>query len=190
MIIFVMVCTLILLGLAEHASRRDDLRRLHVKFSIDSELTEPDEVVTLRYTVYNTSRLPVLYAGLSLELDPEVVICEDETWLAEHAHRDFLGTRIDHHFYLLPYRRFRGKVRISFRKRGTYELGRYYLERGYRRFAYIAVPDRRYWSGERRRGFVETLAAAGFGCAAGAAMLCCLGSCRGRANMVSRLGSR
>lgn len=130
MIIFVMVCTLILLGLAEHASRRDDLRRLHVKFSIDSELTEPDEVVTLRYTVYNTSRLPVLYAGLSLELDPEVVICEDETWLAEHAHRDFLGTRIDHHFYLLPYRRFRGKVRISFRKRGTYELGRYYLERG------------------------------------------------------------
>ena len=42
---------------------------------------------------------------------------------------------------------------------------RYYLERGYRRFAYVDVPDRRYWSGERRRGFVETLAGAGFGCA-------------------------
>ena len=42
---------------------------------------------------------------------------------------------------------------------------RYYLERGYRRFAFVDVPDGRYWSGERRRGFVETLAGAGFGCA-------------------------
>jgi len=42
---------------------------------------------------------------------------------------------------------------------------RYYMERGYRHFAYIDVPNGRYWSGERRRGFAETLAAAGFGCA-------------------------
>ncbi len=130
MIIFVMVCTLLLLALFELASRRESLRHLHLEFSIDSKLIEPDEAVTLRYTVYNTSRWPVLCANLSLQLDPEVLVCEDEDWMRVHAVRDYLGTRIDHHFYLPPYRKFSGKVRISFRQRGVYELGRYYLERG------------------------------------------------------------
>ncbi len=130
MILFVMICTLVLLGLAEHVSRREALRRLDVDFSIGSTLTEPDEVVTLRFTVHNTSRWPLLYAGLSLQLDPEIRICEDEAWLCQHANRDFLGTRLDFHFYLLPWRKFSGKVRLSFPQRGVYELGRYYLERG------------------------------------------------------------
>ncbi|MBR5342984.1 MAG: DUF58 domain-containing protein [Oscillospiraceae bacterium] len=130
MIIFIMICTVILLGVAQFISRRENLRRLYVEFSADSTLTEPDESVTLRFTVHNTGRWPVLYAGLSLQLDPEVLICEDEEWMSRHANRDFLGTRIDFHFYLLPYRKFSGKIRIAFRERGVYELGRYYLERG------------------------------------------------------------
>ena len=130
MIIFVMVCTLLLLALVEFFSRREELRHLHVEFSIDSRLTEPDELVTLRYTVHNTSRFPLLYAGLSLQLDPEVQVCEDEEFLRRTATRDYLGTRIDHHFYLLPYRKFSGKLRVSFRRRGLYDLGRYYLESG------------------------------------------------------------
>lgn len=130
MIIFIIVCSLLLLALMEYASRRDDLRHLHVEFSVDSPLTEPGEVVTLRYTVHNTSRWPVLCAALSLQLDPEVQFWEDEAPRQRTAHRDFLGTRIDHHFYLLPYRKFSGKARISFRQRGVYELGRYYLESG------------------------------------------------------------
>ena len=43
------------------------------------------------------------------------------------------------------------------------EAARYYLERGYRHFAYVDVPNGRFWSSERRRGFAETLAEAGFG---------------------------
>ncbi|MBR0056431.1 MAG: DNA-binding transcriptional regulator [Kiritimatiellae bacterium] len=42
---------------------------------------------------------------------------------------------------------------------------RYYLARGYRHFAYVGEPKGRSWSAERRDGFVETLAAAGHGCA-------------------------
>lgn len=42
---------------------------------------------------------------------------------------------------------------------------RYYLERGYRSFAYVGEPFGYKWSAERRRGFEETLAATGFGCA-------------------------
>ena len=41
----------------------------------------------------------------------------------------------------------------------------YYLKRGYKSFAYIGEPRGLYWSAERRRGFEETLAKAGFDCA-------------------------
>jgi len=45
------------------------------------------------------------------------------------------------------------------------EAARYYLSRGYRSFAYVGEPRGQVWSAERRRGFEETLAEAGFGCA-------------------------
>lgn len=130
MIIFVMVCSLLLLALAELLSRREELRHLHVEFQADSLLTEPDETVTLRYTVYNTSPFPVLCAGLSLQLDSEIDLHEDERFLRRSTSRDFLGTRVEHHFYLLPYRKYSGKLHVSMRRRGVYELGRYYLEFG------------------------------------------------------------
>ena len=43
------------------------------------------------------------------------------------------------------------------------EAARYYLKRGYRHFAYVDVPTGSFWNAERRRGFAETLAAAGYG---------------------------
>ena len=53
--------------------------------------------------------------------------------------------------------------------RDSYAIGataaRYYMDRGYKSFAYVDVPDGKFWSAERRRGFAETLAEAGFGCA-------------------------
>ena len=42
----------------------------------------------------------------------------------------------------------------------------YYLERGYRHFAFVGETNQWYWSAERRRGFEETLAKSGFDCAA------------------------
>ncbi|MBR0056358.1 MAG: DNA-binding transcriptional regulator [Kiritimatiellae bacterium] len=41
----------------------------------------------------------------------------------------------------------------------------YYMARGYSDFAYVGLPKVRAWSAERRHGFVETLSAAGHGCA-------------------------
>ena len=53
--------------------------------------------------------------------------------------------------------------------RDSYAIGvmaaDYYLKRGYKSFAYIGEPRGLYWSAERRRGFKETLAKAGFDCA-------------------------
>lgn len=130
MILFVTACTLILLAIAEHYSRRKDLRCLSVEFDIDSTLTEPDEIVTLRYTVRNTGRLPALSAGLTLMFNEEIRICEEESWLRRHARRSFLGTRIDRRFYLMPRQKLSGRLRVSCGRRGVFELGRYCLECG------------------------------------------------------------
>ena len=130
MIPFVIAFTLLLLAAVELVSRREELRHLHITFDLDTTLVEPGETATLRYTVYNTSRFPLLYAGLTLRLEPDFRLCEEEDWRRKHCTSDFTGTRVDHHFYLMPHRKFSGKLRFSLEKRGLHEIGKYYLESG------------------------------------------------------------
>jgi uncharacterized protein (DUF58 family) len=130
MIAIIIFFTVLFILLLEYFSRRDDLRHPHVSFDIDTTLVEPGEVITLYYSVHNTSRLPLLYVGFSLRLEPEVVLHEDEEWRRLHVTTDFTGTRVDHHFYLLPRRKFSGKVHISLKKRGLQDLGRFHIETG------------------------------------------------------------
>ena len=130
MIIFVLICSLIVVAILERLSMREDLRRLYVTFSADMDLVEPGEIVTLRYTVCNTGRLPMLFVGFGLQFDGAVVVREDAAWSARHVSRSFSGERVDYHFYLLPRRRFSGKLRLSLKKRGVVDLGQCYLETG------------------------------------------------------------
>ena len=130
MIPAVLLLTLIFLALLEIASRRADLRNLYAHFSIDTKLSEPGEIITLRYTVRNNSLFPILYAGLTLRLDTVFSPEENEDFMQKHAVSDFAGTLISHNFYLAPKRQFTGKLRFSIRQRGVYDLGRYYLEFG------------------------------------------------------------
>ena len=55
-------------------------------------------------------------------------------------------------------------VRLDSRAVGEM-ASRYFLERGYRSFAYIGEPFNFHWSLQRRDGFMDALAAAGFPCA-------------------------
>ena len=130
MIPAVLLFTVVILALVEIASRREDLRRLSVSFSLDAKLSEPGEIVTLRYTVQNTSLFPMLYVGLTLRLDPVFTPDEGEEFMRRHTNTDFTGTQINHHFFLAPKRRFSGKLRFSVKQRGLYDLGKYYLELG------------------------------------------------------------
>ena len=130
MIPAVLLFTVVILALFEIASRRMDLRNLSVRFSLDTKLAEPGEIVTLRYTVRNTGIFPILYAGLSLRLGTDFRPEEDEDFMRLHAVSDFAGTRISYHFFLAPRRQLSGKLRFSVRRRGVYDLGRYYLEFG------------------------------------------------------------
>ncbi len=130
MIPFVLLFTVMLLALVEILSRRDELRHLHVRFSLDTRLAEPGEIVTLRYTVSNLSSLPLMYAGFTLRLDSVFSLEEDEAFLKRHVKADYGGIRVDHRFSLGPKRQFSGKLRFSVKKRGLYDLGKYYLESG------------------------------------------------------------
>ena len=130
MIPFVLLFTVLILGAAELLSRREDLRRLQITFAVDSALVEPGEAVTLRYTVRNDGALPVMYAGLLLQLDPAFAVEEDETFLQRHVIKDFAGIRVRHHFWLTRRRQFSGRVRLSVQRRGLHEVGKYYLESG------------------------------------------------------------
>ena len=130
MIVFVLICSLILIAVLERLSRRDDLRQLSVEFDADMDLVEPGEIITLRYTVSNASRFPLLYVGFGLMLDEAVAVEEDEAWSARHLSRSFSGVRVDHRFYLLPRQRYSGRLHLSLKKRGVVDLGRCYLEKG------------------------------------------------------------
>ena len=130
MILFVLVCSLIVIAVLETLSRRGDLRRLYVTFSADMDLVEPGEILTLHYTVCNTGRLPILCVGFGLQLDEAVTVREDEAWSARHVTPSFSGPRVDYHFYLLPRRKYSGKLRLSLKKRGVVDLGQCYLETG------------------------------------------------------------
>ncbi len=130
MVAVVLLLTVVILGVVEIISRRDYFRNLYVHFAIDTNLAEPGEVVTLRYTVRNTGILPVMYGGLSLRLDTDFAPEEDEAFMKRYTVTDFTGVRISHHFFLPPKRQFSGRVRFSVRRRGLYDLGRYYLESG------------------------------------------------------------
>lgn len=129
MTVFVLVCTVILLAIVESLSCRDDIRELLTDFSVDSALVEPDEQISLRFSVQNNSRWPVLFAALTLQIDPGVQICGEESWLSRHTRRDRTGTRIRYYFYLLPRKKFSGKLRVFCAHRGQYRIGRYYLMR-------------------------------------------------------------
>lgn len=130
MILFLLICSLIVIAVLERLSRRQSGRRLYVSFSADMDLVEPGELVTLRYTVCNTGRLPVLCVGFALQFAEAVDVREDADWTARHVTPSFSGPRVDHHFYLLPRRRFSGKLRLSLKRRGVVDLGTCYLETG------------------------------------------------------------
>lgn len=130
MFAFVLLFTVVILGVVEIISRRESFRNLYAHFSLDTNLTEPGEVVTLRYTVRNTGILPVMYGGLSLRLDTDFAPEEDEAFMKKYTVTDFTGTRISYHFFLPPKRQISGRIRFSVRRRGLYDLGRYYLETG------------------------------------------------------------
>ena len=93
-------------------------------------LTEPDEVITLSFTVRNTHFLPRMLVGFSILLDDAAEIRESQEWIEKYSHGGLFGNMFSRDFFLMPHSTFRGKLHFSFKERGVHRIGRIYLETG------------------------------------------------------------
>ena len=130
MIVFIFAALLAVIVFMEIWSYSKAKRVIRVKYNTDLKLSEPGEIITLRYTVSNTSRLPMLFVGLSIVLDDGLEICESEEWKARYTQRSTAGVTVTHRLSLAPRSRYRGKLRFCLKKRGVWKPGRLYVETG------------------------------------------------------------
>ena len=130
MITIIIFLIVVIIVVIEGVSLWGRKRQLEVKFDLDTTLVEPGETATLYYTVYNPYRLPLLYVGFSLFLDKDVTVCENKEFCRVHVTESETGTKVGHHFYLLPHRKFCGRLHFSLSDRGLHELGKFFLETG------------------------------------------------------------
>ena len=118
-----LVCALTALAAVEIYSLRRWNGRAVLRCELDMRLTEPGEVVTLRYRINNTGRWPLPSVSAAFYFSDSVELLDGDE---ENRKRNcfYVDTA------LLPHRVCRGTIRICFRERGRHDLGRVYLETG------------------------------------------------------------
>lgn len=119
----VLVCVLLAAGAAELHSLRCWNRRVTLECELDMRLTEPGEAATLTYRLSNTASWPMSAVSVSFLFDSAVRLLEDG---AQTDPSDLYSVDTA----LMPRRSCRGSVRLCFTQRGSYDLGRAYVETG------------------------------------------------------------
>ena len=122
----VLGCAVLFAAVAEVLSLRNWNRRVTFRCQIDMRLTEPGEVALLTYWLENTSRIPLPSVSVSFLFGKAVEVLEDwEDGVENHTRSLF---NVD--TALRGRQACRGTIRLSFRERGSHELGRVFLETG------------------------------------------------------------
>jgi len=117
------------LGL-ELLTLRNSVKHLRLSYSIDMKLAAPGEAVTLEYSLTNTGRLPLLFASFALYFSDGAEILEDGEFCKKYVRRELSQLSVNHHLFLLPHRKYRGRLHFTFRERGIHKLGKFYVEAG------------------------------------------------------------
>ena len=153
---FSLIMTLIaaaLLGVfvAEFLTLRKNNKHVYVSCEVDMNLTEPDEIMTLRYRVGNTGFWPLPFVMISFAFSDGVEVREDEEWIKAHRVGGMLGRMYCVRMGLRPHRALEGRLRVSIRERGVHNLGKVYVETGdflglRSRFRSIDIPGSVIWT--------------------------------------------
>ena len=109
---------------------RSSLKRLIYQSTLDRELAEPDQILTLSSTVRNIGRVPIFYINLMEAFPEKARLEEDEDWKRRHMRDIFSGLCCVSTFYLLPHRRYLQETHFSLPERGSYFFGKYYTTVG------------------------------------------------------------
>ena len=104
--------------------------KLRVSFRTDLSLVEPEEVLTLEYTIRNTSVLPQFFISPSVYFDDDIRIRESEERMSRYVDDSISGLSFSRRYFLFPRQSVTEKIRISVKKRGLKTIGRFYLESG------------------------------------------------------------
>ena len=131
MILVIILGVILCLGILEYFSLRLPEHAVHIHLETDLSLCAPGEEITLKYTVSNSSALPLFYVGVSIYFDDWISVCPaegaSEKWTLRN---DLSGLCVEQRLHLGPHRVYKGKVRFHIDRRGLHTLGRYYLEYG------------------------------------------------------------
>jgi len=130
MMIFIFFGLVIAAVIAESVSLRSKENAVRIEYDADMTLAAPDEELTLRYSVTNEGRLPLLFLNLTVSFTEGVDIREDEDFFKKHVRKTGSQFSVNHHLFLMPRGRYSGRIRFSFRERGVHRIGTFYLEAG------------------------------------------------------------
>ena len=130
MIWMILIALLTVVILLEIMSLNRFAEAVRVEFEVDRALTEPGEIFNLTYSVTNRTRFPLFFCALAIKPEEGTEVREDDEFIRTHVEKGYTGTSVNYRFFLWGYRRFKGKLRLSFTARGTRHVGRYYLEIG------------------------------------------------------------
>lgn len=129
--IFVFLVLLVLCTLAiQYRSAERALERLNYQNTLDRDLAEPDQIVTLISMVRNIGRLPVFYLNFMETLPEKTHPEEDETWQKHHLKRALFGLYCTSTLSLPAHRRYTRAFRFSLPERGSYLFGKHYVVAG------------------------------------------------------------
>lgn len=126
----VVACIVLLIILLEILSLKVDPDKVLFTCEKDMELTEPDEVASIRYRLGNTAAWPLMFVSFSFTLNDALEIREDDKWKKIHGSESLLNSTYTFDTFLLPHRTYSGSIRFSVKKRGKYDIGKVYIETG------------------------------------------------------------
>ena len=120
----------LVLAILEHYWTPFALNALHFKGEADRIIAEPGETVTWSGTVENRSRLSIPFVRLieSFPLQAEAV--EDKAWTDSHCSRIITQWYVEEKMSLRPRQSCTRTVKLSFPRRGFYQIGSYRLSAG------------------------------------------------------------
>ena len=125
-----LISVILVLAVLEILSLTMNLNKVVFRCSLNMELTEPDEVMTLSYRVGNTSRRPLMFIGFSFMFSDAVKVVESEEWMEQHRTGSLLSETYTVNAYLMPRSGLRGQIRLAAVRRGVHRIGKVYSEAG------------------------------------------------------------
>ena len=109
---------------------RNGLKRLIYQNTLNRELAEPEQILTLSSTVRNIGRVPVFYVNLMEYLPEKARVEESAEWKSAHLRDEYSAPYCVSSLMLLPHRRCTRSIRFSLPERGSYSFGKYYVTAG------------------------------------------------------------